>query len=264
MLVRPAQPSGRPSACAFAVMAKASLPGRTKTRLVPPLTFRQSAELNTVFLADVADNLTLAARQAEIAAFMAFGPPGSALFFQDRFAAEIGLLETWFENFGDCLFYAAASLLDLGYGSACVLNADSPTLPTEWLVMTANALAAPGDRIVLGPSTDGGYYLLGLKKPHRRLFDDIAWSTEQVAAQTLERAAELGLETVMLPPWYDVDEAPALRTLIGETQDGVAFSAAARSHEARHATALLACLRHEGLLHELFERPRESVATATS
>lgn len=239
MLVREAQPTANAECCAIAVMAKASIPGRTKTRLVPPLTLEQAADLNTAFLADICDNLALAARRAKIAAYMAFGPPGSAPFFQSRLPKEVGLLESWFPNFGDCLFFAARALLDMGYGAACVLNSDSPTLPTAWLVETARALARPGDRIVLGPSTDGGYYLLGLKQPHRRVFDDIAWSTDTVAAQTLERAAELGLETVMLDPWYDVDDAGSLETLSREVISGIGFAPSARSHDARHSAAAL-------------------------
>ena len=97
-----------------------------------------------------------------------------------------------------------------------VLNSDSPTLPTAFLVETAEMLARPGERAVLGPSSDGGYYLLGLKTAHRRLFEDIAWSTERVAAQTLERAREIGLDVHMLPVWYDVDDIEGLRRLAGE------------------------------------------------
>jgi hypothetical protein len=90
-------------------------------------------------------------------------------------------------------------------------------------VAAATVLAAPGDRIVLGPSTDGGYYLIGLKRPHRRLFEDIDWSTERVAAQTLARARELDLAIHHLPSWYDVDDLAALRVLMGELFDGRRF-----------------------------------------
>ena len=131
------------------------------------------------------------------------------------------------------------SLLDLGYGAACVLNSDSPTLPTAVLLAAVEALRPEGDRVVLGPTTDGGYYLLGVKRTHRRLFEDIAWSTSRVAEQTLQRAAELGLETVLLPPWYDVDDAAALRLLTDETLAGQAFSEEHRSYAAAHSTALL-------------------------
>ena len=209
-------PAGRHASCAIAVMAKASIPGRAKTRLVPPLTPAEAASLNTSFLRDVADNLIGASALANIAGFMAYAPAGSARFFRDTLPDRIGLIETVAPSFGDCLFHAATTLLDAGHDAVCLLNSDSPTLPTAYLTAAATALAAPGDRIVLGPSTDGGYYLLGLKQPHRRLFQDIDWSTERVAAQTLERARETGVSVHQLPSWYDVDDLTALRLLVGE------------------------------------------------
>jgi len=201
-------------------MAKASTPGRAKTRLVPPLSFAEAAALNTAFLQDVADNVLLAARHAPpsagIAGYAAYGPPGSEGFFRDTLPGAIGLFGAWVPNFGDCLHQTIRDLLGRGHGSAVVLNADSPTLPTALLIEAAAVLARPGDRAVLGPSSDGGYYLLGLKLAHRRMFEDIAWSTEHVAAQTLHRAREIGLEVHSLPVWYDVDDIDGLRRLRAE------------------------------------------------
>jgi rSAM/selenodomain-associated transferase 1 len=202
--------------CAIAVMAKASIAGRAKTRLSPPLTPDEAAGLNTSFLRDIADNLMSASAHANIAPFMAFAPAGSAAFFGEILPARVGLLETVAPSFGQCLYYAASSLLEAGHDAVCLINSDSPTLPTAYLMAAATALAAPGDRVVLGPSIDGGYYLLGLKRPHRRLFEDIDWSTERVAAQTLARARELDLAVHHLPSWYDVDDVAALGVLIGE------------------------------------------------
>jgi rSAM/selenodomain-associated transferase 1 len=204
-------------------MAKASIPGRTKTRLIPPLTPEQAADLNTAFLRDVADNLLAAATLANISAWMAFTPAGSRDFFADNLPASVGLIETVAPDFGACLFHAGSSLLAAGHEAACLLNSDSPTLPTGYLVAAATALAAPGDRVVVGPATDGGYYLIGIKQPHRRLFQDVDWSTERVFRQTLARTDELGLPVVVLPSWYDVDDAAALRLLIGELVDGRPF-----------------------------------------
>lgn len=201
-------------------MAKASAPGRAKTRLVPPLTFDEAAALNTAFLQDVSDNVLLAARHAAagagIAGYAAYGPPGSEEFFRRTLPGAIGLIGAWLPHFGECLFHTIGEILARGHGSAVVLNADSPTLPTALLIETAAALARPGDRAVLGPSSDGGYYLLGLKTAHRRMFEDIAWSTERVAAQTLERAREIGLEVHSLPVWYDVDDMEDLQRLRAE------------------------------------------------
>jgi uncharacterized protein len=231
--------------CGIAVMAKASIPGRTKTRLVPPLTFEEAAAFNTAFLQDAAANIITASAHAEIAGCMAFGPPGSVAFFQEIMPANIGLLESWLPNFGDCLFSAITHLLALGHQSAVVLNADSPTLPTSLLIETAQMLARPGERAVLGPSTDGGYYLLGIKSGHRRLFEDIDWSTERVADQTLARARELDLPVHVLPAWYDIDEIGALRMLHAELCRDRPFAASLRSHRAPRTGDLLRRLARE-------------------
>src|SRR5271156_3720228 len=91
--------TSQPTSCGIAFMAKASAPGRTKTRLVPPLTFEEAADLNTAFLQDVANNVLLASRnvapEAGIAGYAAFGPPGSEDFFQRTLPPSIGLIEAW-------------------------------------------------------------------------------------------------------------------------------------------------------------------------
>lgn len=238
----PGQASRSIASCGIAVMAKASLAGRTKTRLAPPLALEEAAAFNTAFLKDVAANIMAAGRAASIAGYMAFGPPGSEPFFHEIMPSGIGLMEAWYPNFGDCLFAAIARLLDRGHLSAVVLNSDSPTLPTSLLAETAEVLARPGDRAVLGPSTDGGYYLLGIKAPHRRLFEDVPWSTGTVASRTLERAAEIGVEVHILPTWYDVDDIDALRMLRSELCDGRSFSPGLVPHHASNSKTLLDAL----------------------
>jgi uncharacterized protein len=232
-------------------MAKASKAGQSKTRLCPPLTPDEAARFNTAFLQDVAANILAAARSTNIAGYMAFGPPGSEAFFHAILPAGIGLLSSWFPNFGDCLLSAITQQLALGHHAAVVLNSDSPTLPTSLLVETAEVLARPGDRAVLGPSTDGGYYLLGLKQPHQEMFKDIDWSTEKVARQTLERAREVGLSVHTLPVWYDVDDADALRTVHAELCKDISFAADLKPYCASHTAALLHTLVDDG---DLFDR----------
>lgn len=204
------------STCAIAVMAKASIPGKTKTRLVPPLTEDEAATLNTVFLQDAADNILSAAALANVTGWMAYTPVGSAPFFRSHLPTSIGLLEAAAPSLGECLQYASTALLRLGHGAVCLINSDSPTLPVGYLATAATVLAAAGDRIVLGPATDGGYYLIGMKRPHPGVFEDIAWSTDRVFSQTLKRAEALGLSVIELPTWYDVDSTVSLRTLIDE------------------------------------------------
>jgi uncharacterized protein len=205
--------ANRRGSCGIAIMAKASAPGRTKTRLVPPLSPEQAAAVNTAFLQDMAANLIAAANQAAIVGYAAFAPASSEDFFRRILPSNIGLIDACLSNLGECLLHTIEEIFARGHTAAVVLNSDSPTLPTELLVETAKTLAFPGERAVLGPSDDGGYYLLGLKTAHRCLFEDISWSTERVAAQTLERAREVGLCMHMLPAWYDVDDLDDLRRL---------------------------------------------------
>jgi uncharacterized protein len=205
--------ANRLRSCGVAIMAKASAPGRTKTRLVPPLSPEQAAAVNTAFLQDMTANLMAAGIHATIVGYAAFAPSGSENFFRRILPPSIGLIDACLSNLGECLRHTIEQIFARGHDAAVVLNSDSPTLPTELLVETARTLARPGDRAVLGPSDDGGYYLLGLKTPHPRLFEDISWSTERVAAQTLERAREVGLDMHVLPAWYDVDDPQNLRRL---------------------------------------------------
>jgi uncharacterized protein len=251
----PKAAASSPAACGIAVMAKASLPGTTKTRLVPPLSYQQAAALNTAFLRDIAQNILAAAEWSSIAGYMAFGPPRTDAFFQNNIGPDIASFEAWLPNFGDCLQLALSELLNRGHSGAIVLNSDSPTLPTALLIEAADFLAQPGDRVVLGPAVDGGYYLLGIKQAHPRLFADIAWSTSRVAAQTMDRARELGLRVHVLAPWYDVDDADALSALHAELLGGRAFNKALAAYRAAHSAELMQSLFRSTPLGERLAAP---------
>ena len=211
--------------CAIGVMAKAPRPGHSKTRLCPPLRPDEAAALSAAFLRDISENIVLAGRQASIAGYIAYAPEGQEALFEGHLAAGTGLvlangtplMPPNVQGFGRCLLHAILAMLAHGHDAAVVLNSNSPTLPTTLLVRTATALAADGDRVVLGPADDGGYYLLGMKAAHAHLFSDIAWSTNSVAGATRQRAADMGLEVVELPTWYDVDNSAALTRLLADT-----------------------------------------------
>jgi rSAM/selenodomain-associated transferase 1 len=210
--------------CAIAVMAKAPRPGEVKTRLVPPLTATSASLLSASFLRDITENIALAAREAAIRGYVAYAPAGFERSF-DRILADgtrlvladgTGTSPQRVHGFGRSLLHAARALFAAGHDAVCLLNSDSPTLPTRLLAQAASALAEPGDRIVLGPAEDGGYYVIGMKAPHTHLFEDVAWSTESVVEETRTRARTLGLPIIELDTWYDVDDAAALRRLCRE------------------------------------------------
>jgi uncharacterized protein len=259
-------PGSPARSCGIAVMAKASAPGRTKTRLVPPLTYQEAAAFNTAFLQDISANILAAAQSRPIQPYMAYGPsgPDAVAFFRDTLPPDVRLVESCWPDFGSCLYGAIDRLLACGHGSAVVLNSDSPTLPTSLLTETAEVLAQPGDRAVFGPSTDGGYYLLGLKSRHRRLFEDIAWSTDQVADQTLARAAEIELSVHLLPEWYDVDDARSLSVLYRELFEDRPFARGRCRYRAESSARLMrTLLARSDLAARLDIVPRSAIAVAT-
>jgi rSAM/selenodomain-associated transferase 1 len=222
------EPVAREGSCAIAVMAKAPRPGQVKTRLIPPLTADSAAALSASFLRDVTENIMLAARHTAIQGYVAYAPVGLERAFDGLLSDGTRLIPadganlslTGVQGFGRSLLHAAQALFALGHDAVCLLNSDSPTLPTRLLRRAAAALAEPGDRVVLGPAEDGGYYLIGVRAPHIHLFQNIAWSTEQVAEETRARAAALGLPLIELDPWYDVDDAASLRRLCRELASG--------------------------------------------
>jgi uncharacterized protein len=229
----------RTNHCAIAIMAKAPRVGEAKTRLVPPLSPTDAAALSACFIRDAAENIAEAAKQARVDGYIAFAPADASAEFEPLLANDTRLLPSRRPGLGASLLDAVTDLIAAGYGSVCLLNSDSPTLPTSILIEAMQVLSLPGDRLVLGPAEDGGYYLIGLKQAHTYLFEDIAWSTAAVLAQTEERAREIGLPVITLPVWYDVDDIISLRRLNSELQQPTGASAI---YGARHTAAFLRSL----------------------
>lgn len=199
--------------CALSVMAKAPRAGRVKTRLAPPLTLAESAALNICFLRDTFANIS----EVEGAnGVVVYTPAGEEAVFGGIVPDDFGMLPQRGDGFGERLLAATEDLLAWGFGSCCLIDSDSPTVPHAALQQAVEILSQPGDRVVLGPTDDGGYYLIGLKHAHAGLFSDIRWSTSQVFEQTLERAEELSLDVTLLPYWYDVDDGATLKRLCVE------------------------------------------------
>ncbi len=205
------------SFCALTVMAKAPRPGKVKTRLSPPLTLEQTAALNVRFLRDTTENL---AGISGAAGLISYTPQGDEALFAGLLPETFALVLQRGEGFGERLLAAAKDILAIGYGSVCLIDSDSPTVPTVAYERAVTALQQPGDRVVIGPSGDGGYYLIGLKQAHREPFERITWSTGSVLGETLTRCREAGLEVVLLPTWYDVDDAATLHVLQEELLNG--------------------------------------------
>ncbi len=229
-----------PGLCALSIMTKAPRAGRVKTRLTPPLTSEEAAALNVCFLRDTGAAIHQACGFALARGIGVYTPVGEEAIYGDIFPADFALIPQREGTFGERLIAATQDLFAVGFASVCLIDSDSPTVLAQTFSEAALALAQPGNRIVFGPSDDGGYYLIGMKELHRSLFEEIDWSTEHVARQTLERAAHLGLDVHMLPDCFDVDDGATLQRLettlaVLESDSPVAPATRAFLHELRRA-----------------------------
>lgn len=195
------------------VMAKEPMAGRTKTRLSPPLSGQEAAELYRCFLLDT---LELMQRVESAQPIVAYSPHEAEPFFRGFAPPGFDFILQVGADLGERLDNTLTQCLQSGYRQAVVIDSDSPSLPVTHLKRAFQELEDPTVDVVLGPCDDGGYYLIGLKSPCSALFRGIVMSTSTVVTETLERAAEKGLRVACLPIWYDVDTYEDLRRLIDE------------------------------------------------
>jgi len=209
------------------VVAKQPAAGQTKTRLCPPLTGAAAAALYAYFLRDTLD---LMRQVPDVGRGIVYFPE-AALDYFSALAPDMQLSLQQGTGLGERLDHLLTAALEAGASQAIVMDSDSPTLPADYLVQAFDALAGPSD-VVLGPCEDGGYYLIGLKRPQPRLLREIQMSTAYVVRDTLTLAEQLGLQVALLPTWYDVDTVAELDRLRAELHD-------APPHAARHTRAFL-------------------------
>jgi rSAM/selenodomain-associated transferase 1 len=197
-------------------MTKAPHPGRVKTRLTPPLSPDEAAGLNMCFLRDTAAAIARSSDGKRALGVGVYTPVGAEAAYEGILPLSFVLIAQRGETFGERLAAATEDLLSVGFNSLCLIDSDSPTVPETIFSEAVAVLSRDADTVVIGPSDDGGYYLIGMKKVHPRLFEKIEWSSERVLEHTVAAAAELNVPVHLLPPWYDVDDRVTLHRLCCE------------------------------------------------
>jgi len=190
-------------------MAKAPWPGTVKTRLSPPLLATEAAALYRCFLLDKIRAVEALTGARPVIAYT----PDDARTEFDTLAPSFALVPQRGHDLGARLHGILTHLLAAGHAGAMAVDSDTPTLPARFLQQAVDCLTRPGPDVVLGPTEDGGYYLIGIRRPHRELFDAMPWSTPEVLEVTLRRAAAAGLRAACLPSWFDVDTPDDLERL---------------------------------------------------
>jgi uncharacterized protein len=194
---------------AVMIMAKVPQAGAVKTRLCPSLSPQEAMTLYQAFLRDkIAQVQSLEAVRPTIA----YTPSAGRSVFA-ALAPGFTLIVQRGADLGERLANAFAQCFAAGYTGVLAIDSDTPTLPTNFLQQAITLLSLPQVDVVIGPSEDGGYYLIGLRALHHELFENMAWSTDVVVSETVRRATAKGLQVAWLPPWFDVDTPEDLERL---------------------------------------------------
>jgi rSAM/selenodomain-associated transferase 1 len=186
------------------------MPGLAKTRMCPPLSPHEAAEFYACMLDDVLEATARMAPRLGLTVFLAVHPPEARAELARRATAGFRVLAQRGDDLSQRMSAAAAEVAAAGYRPVLLRGSDSPALGEATLAACLEALGRCD--VVLCPDRDGGYNLVGLRRPAPGLFDH-AMSTDRVLDDTLARAARLGLSAHLLAPGFDLDTAADLRWL---------------------------------------------------
>jgi len=187
---------------ALVIMAKAPTPGRVKTRLMPFLSGSQAAALCRALLVDQLEHLC-AVRNADL--YLAFSPRDVRRSMRRMAPARFQLFPQHGRDLGERMHDIFTTLFAKGHKRIVLIGADLLPVPLSRFAQAFAYLDHPGPSAVLGPSTDGGYYLIALNRSLPEIFIRMRWSHDQVFAQTLLRFHALHVPTLELPLWFDID-----------------------------------------------------------
>ncbi len=198
-----------PLATSLVIMAKAPRAGRTKTRLFPALTPDEAAGLYRSMLLDTIERLR---SLSGFELWLAFTPEDERAWFETNIDPPIPLMPQRGDDLGQRMHHIVEDRCSDGAEAVLLVGTDLPTLPADYVRQAADLLHED-DRVVLGPTEDGGYYLIGLCEPDIRLFERIEWSTDSVFQQTVCQAEAAGKSVSTVPSWFDIDEPADLERL---------------------------------------------------
>jgi uncharacterized protein len=156
---------------------------------------------------------------------VSYAPDNVKSVFQDLTPSHFRLIPQRGDDLGARILFTFNQLFQQGYPQVIVIDSDTPTLPTAYLEEARRLIATQQNDVVLGPTEDGGYYLIGLRQSHRELFERMPWSTSQVLPETRRRCEQSGLTVACTESWYDVDTPADLARLMESLdylQDGLA------------------------------------------
>lgn len=196
----------RSNSNAAILFARNPVPGEVKTRLQSEWDADTVCKVYEAFLEDA--RLQLLGLQSTDC-FVSIHSEQGRSYFDSFSACGFRVVEQEGADLGQRMRHAFAERFGEGYDSVVIIGSDSPTMPVHYL---EQAFESKKD-LVLGPSTDGGYYLIGMSGKVTEVFEGIDWGTDKVLSSTQEKIKKVGASLSLLPPWYDIDTPADLRFL---------------------------------------------------
>jgi uncharacterized protein len=191
---------------AVILFARDPVLGQVKTRLSSSFDDETILRLYTCFVEDSLEKI----RQVDNAdCFVGISPSNISGFFNGIEDSDMRLFIQQGKDLGDKMRQAFVDRFSDGYKKVVIIGSDSPSLPVSYINQALNS----DMDLMLGPSTDGGYYLIAMTGKVSEVFDGITWGTEQVLDETLNRVKKAGVSLELLPVWYDVDFPEDLKFL---------------------------------------------------
>jgi len=190
------------------IMAKVPIAGTVKTRLQPFLSAEQSATLAECFLRDTVSKAKFLSNELIIA----YTPVEKLDVLLAILSNKQIFIEQKGANLGDKMFHAFEFAFSQNSDAVVMIGTDSPTFPSQFITRAFEMLSETD--AILGETADGGFYLIGLRKLKKEIFETVEWSSPRTFKQTARNVENLNLKLSFLPNWYDVDTPDDLKRLI--------------------------------------------------
>lgn len=195
------------------VFVKNPIPGAVKTRLQTRYAPERVAALYAAFVRDVLERAESVAVDRRV---IAYDPPRAESEVRALCGGQWQYIPQARADLGTRMHDALVRQRDAGATATVLIGTDIPSLPPYHIARAFDLLRTKD--VVLGPSTDGGYYLVGVSQPAPEIFERVEWSTPKVFSQTVDRVQRAGKTLGLVPPWFDVDTPDELDFLLAHAR----------------------------------------------
>ena len=217
------------------VFAKEPVAGQVKTRLAAVIGAEQAARLYEAFLRDLLARL----ERLPVRRVLAYTPDSGKDYFGNWLGDRFELEPQSGSDLGERMSAFFERQFSRDARQVVLVGSDAPNLPIARIEQAFAELVHHD--VVLGPSDDGGYYLVGMRRMIVEVFGGIEWSTSGVFDRTLQRLSELGIQPALLESWYDIDRPEDLFRLFAQMD---AARRLGQDPELLHTQTVLQCLPH--------------------